>query len=144
MKSSILHAARGPISTEALAETLEVSKRTIDRDVAALQAKRIPTEGEAAVGYVMRRGYVLPPLYFDLEEIEALRVGLMMLRRTGDGSLKRAASRIIQKIYVLQAEDPRLHVSPWGAPLDDPATGCDVLEEDFRDQAAVLHALWSE
>ncbi|NNJ69003.1 MAG: HTH domain-containing protein, partial [Boseongicola sp.] len=92
----LLRAARGPLSAEALAETLEVSKRTIYRDVAALQAMRVPIEGEAGVGYIMRRGYDLPPLNFDLEEIEALRVGLMMLGRTGDGSLERAASRIIQ------------------------------------------------
>lgn len=120
----LLRAARGPVSAQALGETLEVSKRTIYRDVAALQAMRVPIEGEAGVGYVMRRGYDLPPLNFDLEEIEALRVGLMMLGRTGDGSLKRAASRIIQKIDALQAEEPRLHVSPWGAPPDDPAKGC--------------------
>lgn len=79
----ILRAAEGPLTADVIAEQLEVSKRTIYRDIAALQAMRTPIEGEAGLGYVMRRGYDLPPLNFDGEEIEALRVGLAMLTRTG-------------------------------------------------------------
>ena len=128
----LLRGASKPLSAEALGETLEVSKRTIYRDIAALQAMRVPIEGEAGVGYIMRRGYDLPPLNFDVEEVEALRVGLLMLARTGDGSLKKAASRIIWKIEALQAEEPRLHVSPFGAPSDDPEKGC-VSVASLRD-----------
>ncbi|MEO0361899.1 MAG: HTH domain-containing protein, partial [Pseudomonadota bacterium] len=67
----ILRAAGRPVTAETLAERLEVSVRTVYRDVAALQGMRVPVEGEAGVGYMMRRGYDLPPLNFDGEEIEA-------------------------------------------------------------------------
>jgi predicted DNA-binding transcriptional regulator YafY len=58
-----------------LALKLEVSTRTIYRDIVSLQAMQTPIDGEAGMGYMMRRGYDLPPLNFDQEEIEALRVG---------------------------------------------------------------------
>ncbi|MEP3437375.1 MAG: HTH domain-containing protein, partial [Hoeflea sp.] len=79
----ILRAASRPMTAEALSQKLEVSTRTIYRDIAALQMMSTPIEGEAGIGYMMRRGYDLPPLNFDLEEIEALRVGLALLSRTG-------------------------------------------------------------
>ena len=125
----VLRAASQPISAEALADTLEVSQRTIYRDMSALQSMRIPIEGEAGVGYMMRRGYDLPPLNFDREEIEALRVGLRMLTRTGDSALNRAAQRVCEKIDALHEEEDWLQVAPWGAPRDDPVKGCVSLAE---------------
>ena len=119
-----LRAARGPVLAEELAGRLEVSTRTIYRDIAALQAMRVPVEGAAGVGYIMRRGYDLPPLNFDAEEIDALRVGLMMLARTGDSALQKAAERITAKIDALGDLENGLHVAPWGVPVDDPANGC--------------------
>ncbi|GAB5435031.1 helix-turn-helix transcriptional regulator [Falsiruegeria mediterranea] len=120
----ILRAAPGPVTADTLAEQLEVSVRTIYRDIAALQAMRTPIEGEAGLGYLMRRGYDLPPLNFDLEELEALRVGLSMLERTGDSALQQAAKRICQKIEDLHDPAEWLQVAPWGAPLDDAERGC--------------------
>ncbi|MFC4670046.1 helix-turn-helix transcriptional regulator [Seohaeicola nanhaiensis] len=128
----VLRSAARPLTARALAERLEVSERTIYRDIAALQGMRTPIEGEAGVGYVMRRGYDLPPLNFDPEEIEALRVGLAMLARTGDGALQKAAERIRAKIEALSPEADWLQVAPWGAPLDDPALGC-VSKSVLRD-----------
>ena len=58
-----------------LAEKLEVSERTIYRDVRDLMASRVPIEGEAGVGYALRQGFDLPPLMFDEHEIEALVLG---------------------------------------------------------------------
>lgn len=124
-----VRAAKRPVLADELAEALEVSVRTIYRDIAALQAMRIPIEGAAGVGYVMRRGYDLPPLNFDAEEVEALRVGLMLLARTGDSALQKAADRISAKIDGLQGEDPWLQVAPWGAPVDDPQKGCISIAE---------------
>ena len=120
----MLRSANRPVRAEELAEALEVSVRTIYRDVASLQAMKIPVEGEAGIGYVMRRGYDLPPLNFDQEEIEALRVGLQLLARTGDSALQKAAMRISAKIDALQTSDHTLHVAPWGVPMDDPDQGC--------------------
>lgn len=120
----ILRAAPGPVRAEDLADTLEVSKRTVYRDIAALQAMRTPVEGEAGVGYVLRNGYDLPPLNFDEEEIEALHVGLAMLMRTGDGALQQAAARLSRKIADVHASADWLQVAPWGTPPDDPERGC--------------------
>ena len=77
----------------------------------------------------MRRGYDLPPLNFDTEEIEALRVGLLMLARTGDNALQKAAGRVMKKIDALQCDDTRYVVAPWGAPPDDPEKGCISLSD---------------
>jgi len=120
----ILRAARLPVRAEDLADKLEVSKRTVYRDIAALQAMRTPVEGEAGVGYVLRKGYDLPPLNFDQEEIEALHVGLAMLIRTGDGALQQAAARVSRKIVNVHDSADWLQVAPWGAPQDDPDQAC--------------------
>lgn len=120
----ILRAAKKPLTAVTLAEKLEVSPRTIYRDIATLQMMHTPIEGEAGIGYVMRRGYDLPPLNFDQEEIEALRVGLLLLARTGDSHLEKAATRIFEKVDALHGPADWLQVSPWGAPIDDPELGC--------------------
>ena len=64
----ILRAADRPLTAQAMADGLEVTKRTVYRDIATLQAMRVPIEGEAGIGYIMRLGYNLPPLMFDAEE----------------------------------------------------------------------------
>ncbi|MCE8008072.1 YafY family protein [Aestuariivita sp.] len=133
----LLRAADQPLRAEDLGAKLEVSTRTIYRDIAALQAMRTPIEGESGVGYMMRRGYDLPPLNFDREEVEALWVGLSMLTRTGDIALQRAARRICAKIEALHDPADWLQVAPWGAPLDDPDKGCvpmSLLRQAVREE----------
>ena len=119
-----LRTARSPRTAGALAAELEVSSRTVCRDIAILQGLRVPVEGAAGLGYVLRRGYDLPPLNFDQEEVEALRVGLALLARSGDGELLRAAQRVRDKVDALHGPADWLQVAPWGAPLDDPAQAC--------------------
>ncbi|MEM8730525.1 MAG: YafY family protein [Pseudomonadota bacterium] len=136
----ILRAARDPVTAEDLAHRLEVSSRTIYRDIAALQAMRTPIEGEAGLGYIMRRGYDLPPLNFDQEEVEALRVGLALLSRTGDTALMDAACRIGKKIDALQEPAAWLRVAASGAPVDDPDKACvskAMLREAIRDERKI-------
>ena len=133
----LLRAAAHPITAEDLARQLEVSARTVYRDIAVLQTMRTPIEGAAGIGYVMRRGYDLPPLNFDVDEIEALHVGLSMLVRTGDSTLQRAARRVCEKIEALRDRMDWLQVSPWGAPKDDPRrdrTATAVLRNAIRDE----------
>jgi len=103
----ILRGATAPMTAENLAERLEVSARTIYRDISALQAMRTPIEGESGIGYIMRRGYDLPPLNFDEEEVEALRVGLALLSRTGDVSRAslRAAIRSESKLEITYRDE---------------------------------------
>ncbi|MBB4184957.1 putative DNA-binding transcriptional regulator YafY [Sinorhizobium terangae] len=94
----ILRLARKPITAAEIAETLEVTPRSIYRDIAALQAMRVPIEGERGLGYVLRPGFDLPPLMFTIEETEAIVLALALLARTGDEELKAAARRVNQKI----------------------------------------------
>ena len=118
----ILRQARGPITAAQIADRLEVNPRTIYRDIAALQGMRVPVDGAAGLGYVMRRGYDLPPLNFDDDEIEAILVGLGMLTRTGDIALQSAAGRAVEKIAGGLPEErktvshgDRFRVSDWGS-----------------------------
>lgn len=86
------------VTAAELADTLEVSVRTIYRDVADLQASRVPIEGEAGLGYMLRSGYELPPLMFTEDEIEALVFGARMVRAWGDASFTQAADAAVAKI----------------------------------------------
>ncbi|MBF9028871.1 WYL domain-containing protein [Rhodobacterales bacterium HKCCE3408] len=81
-----------------LAERLEVSERTIYRDVADLMKSGLPIDGEAGVGYVMRAGYDLPPLMFTAEEIVALTTGARMVRAWGGAGMARGAESALEKI----------------------------------------------
>lgn len=89
---------RGPMTAQALADELEVSRRTIYRDMLALQASLVPIEGEAGIGYVLRPGYDLPPLMFTVEEVEAIVLGARLARERGDAGLARAADDVLAKI----------------------------------------------
>jgi len=81
-----------------LSEKLEVSERTIYRDVADLIGSGVPIEGEAGVGYVMRAGYEVPPLMFTRSEVAALVVGARMVRAWGGAEQARAAEEALVKI----------------------------------------------
>lgn len=94
----ILRVARRPITAAAIAERLEVTVRSIYRDIAALQAMRVPIDGERGVGYILRPGFDLPPLMFTIEETEAVVLGLALIERTGDRELTEAAKKVANKI----------------------------------------------
>lgn len=81
-----------------LAQAMEVSERTIYRDIAHLQGAGVPIEGEAGMGYMMRDGFDLPPLMFTEEEIVALGVGARMVRTWGGASMARGADSALDKI----------------------------------------------
>jgi predicted DNA-binding transcriptional regulator YafY len=105
-----LRTASRPVTAARLAETLEVTVRTVYRDIAALQARRVPIEGAPGLGYVLRRGFDLPPLMFTLEEVEAIVVGARLLRRTGDLGLQQAAESVLSKITVILPQALREHL----------------------------------
>ena len=110
----ILRNAKGIVTAAQLADALEVNTRTVYRDIADLQARRTPIEGERGLGYILRKSYNLPPLNFDIDEIEAIVVGLSLLSRTGDDGLQRAAARVANKIEAIDDAPARLMVSPYG------------------------------
>jgi predicted DNA-binding transcriptional regulator YafY len=93
-----LRTAPKPMTAQTLADRLEVTTRTIYRDIATLQARRVPIEGAAGVGYVLRRGFELPPLMFTADEIDAISIGVRMLRRLRDPGLQRAAENVLSKV----------------------------------------------
>ena len=93
-----LRAAPHPLTAAAIAEKLEVTVRTIYRDIAALQASRVPIEGAPGLGYVLRRGFDLPPLMFTLEETDAIAIGVRLLRRLRDPKLQKAAESVLAKL----------------------------------------------
>src|SRR5438067_9337472 len=99
-----LRAAAGPLTAAAMAEKLEVTARTIYRDVAALQASRVPIEGAAGLGYMLRRGFELPPLMFTSDEIDAIVVGARHVRRLRDPKLQQAAERVLAKVTAVAPE----------------------------------------
>ena len=119
-----LRGAKRPMTAAALAETLEVTPRTIYRDIAALQASRVPIEGEPGIGYVLRHSFDLPPLMFTLEEVDAIAVGARLVRRIRDKTLQRAAETVLSKVTSIvpeamrdQVAAPALYIAEGSAPL---------------------------
>ena len=97
----IIHALRGrrtALQARQLAETLGVSQRTVYRDVADLQRSGVPIEGEAGVGYVLRKGSDIPPLMFSADELEALVVGTRFVRAFAGARLAESAQAALLKI----------------------------------------------
>ena len=100
-----------PTTAAALAAELEVTPRTVYRDIATLQARRVPIEGAAGVGYVLRKGFDLPPLMFTIDEIEAIAVGARLVRRLKDPKLQEAADTVLAKVTVVVPERLRRHIA---------------------------------
>lgn len=94
----ILRLAKRPVTGAEIATQLEVTVRSVYRDIAALQSMRVPIEGERGIGYILRPGFDLPPLMFSIEEMEAIVLSLALLERTGDVELRQAAKRVTAKI----------------------------------------------
>jgi Predicted transcriptional regulator len=97
----IINALRGrrtALRARQLAETLGVSLRTVYRDVADLQLSGVPIEGEAGVGYVLRKGSDIPPLMFTADELESLVVGTRFVRAFAGVKLAAGAQTALMKI----------------------------------------------
>ncbi|MCU0831546.1 MAG: YafY family transcriptional regulator [Rhizobiaceae bacterium] len=102
----------GRLTTAArLSERLEVSERTVYRDIADLQASGVPVDGAAGVGYILRKGYDLPPLMFTRDELVALVAGARLARAWGGASMARAAEEALAKISAVVPEDARSRLS---------------------------------
>lgn len=102
-----LRRQRVPVSGAALAREVGVSLRTLYRDIAALQAQGARIDGEAGVGYVLRPGYLLPPLMLSVEEVEALVLGARWVAKRGDARLGAAAGNLLAKIGAVLPPDLR-------------------------------------
>jgi len=147
----IVHHLRGRRLTTAaqLAEWLEVSERTIYRDIADLLATGVPIDGEAGVGYRLSPDFDLPPLMFNRNEIEALVIGARMVESWGGPGLAQGARSALAKIATALPSDkrvtlessrlfsPNFFISPqMSAQMDAMRTAIDqhrAVELDYRD-----------
>lgn len=103
----LLRNHRYPVTGAYLAEQLEVSLRTLYRDIASLQAQGAAIEGEAGLGYVLKPGFMLPPLMFTEDELEAFTLGVRWVAKTSDIQLASAANTALQKIAAVLPTDLR-------------------------------------
>ncbi len=102
----VQHLRGGRLTTaKDLAERLEVSPRTIYRDVADLMANGVPIDGEAGLGYMMRDGYDLPPLMFTRAEVTALVAGARLIRAWGGAAMALGAENALDKIETVLPAD---------------------------------------
>lgn len=137
----MLRRYRYPVSGKQLAEELGISLRTLYRDIATLQAQGASIEGEPGVGYVLRPGFMLPPLMFSEEEIEALVLGSRWVARRTDKKLGRAATNVLAKIASVLPEDLR-HQLAFSALLIGPVKT--LIEQDDDKEASIRHAIRKE
>ena len=94
----LLRRRRLIVTAKQMAEKLEISERTVYRDIRDLIQAGTPIAGEAGVGYRLQPGYDLPPLMFDKEEIQALVLGARIVAQFGDPALARASESILSKV----------------------------------------------
>lgn len=146
----ILRLSRKPVTAAEIAAQLEVTIRSIYRDIAALQAMRVPIEGERGIGYILRPGFTLPPLMLSIEETEAIVLGLALLDRTGDTELRRAARQVNRKIAAVVPQPLGQALSAnslhaWGtvAPAPD-AVELALVRRAIRDERKLLIAYRDE
>jgi predicted DNA-binding transcriptional regulator YafY len=106
----VLRRHRFPVSGATLAGELRISLRTLYRDIASLQAHGARIDGEAGLGYVLRPGFLLPPLMFTQEEIEALVLGSRWVAERADSKLAEAARGAIAKVAAVLPADLRVEL----------------------------------
>lgn len=126
-------------TAEWLAQELEVSKRTVYRDIRDLERSGVPVRGEAGVGYRLEKGFDLPPLTFNSSEIEALVLGARMVEAFGDDELARDARAAMTKIQAVVPPPLRRVIErtalfaptwPWSS---DRADGISVVRRALAD-----------
>lgn len=103
----ILRRYRRPVAGAHLADDLGISLRTLYRDIRSLQAQGAAIDGEAGLGYILRPGFMLPPLMFSEDEIEALVLGSRWVGERADPRLGGAARNALAKIAAVLPQDLR-------------------------------------
>jgi predicted DNA-binding transcriptional regulator YafY len=123
----ILRRTPQPATAAALAEELEVSKRTVYRDVSDLMAQRVPIEGSAGLGYVLASDYDMPPLMLTPDEIEAVVLGAQWVAGHSDKVLSNAARDVVAKIATVVPENLRPYII-------EPSVGIKPAIEESEDR----------
>ena len=104
---NVLRRHRRPVSGQMLANEMGISLRTLYRDIASLQAQGATIEGEPGVGYVLKPGFMLPPLMFTPEEVEALVLGSRWVADRADARMRDAALGALARIAAVVPPDLR-------------------------------------
>lgn len=133
----ILRRHRFPVAGTALADELGISLRTLYRDIETLKAQGAHIDGEPGVGYILRPGFMLPPLMFSEEEIEALVLGGRWVAAQTDAPLGKAARNALSKIAAVLPDDLQrsLETSSLLVPSQRPSAGdaeLPVIREAIR------------
>lgn len=106
----LLRCHKFPVSADLLADKLNVSTRTIYRDIVTLQSQGADIEGEAGLGYILKPSFDLPPMMFTMEELEALRLGAEWVAKQANGEFSEAVANALAKISaVLPSEHQAKH-----------------------------------
>lgn len=128
----ILRRSTKPVTASQLAAELEVSQRSVYRDIADLIGQRVPIYGEAGIGYVLDRDFDMPPLMLTPDELEAAVLGAQWVADRGDAVLASAARDLISKIAASVPENlrPFIFESSIGAPTSQGGTadGLDIAQ----------------
>lgn len=132
----LLRQHRYPVSGKLLAEKLDISLRTLYRDIATLQAQGASIEGEPGLGYVLKPGFTLPPLMFSEEEIEALVLGSRWVAKRADDKLQTAAKNALAKISAVLPAPLRYQLESSGL-LIGPAKTKDAHEHEIIIRQAI-------
>ncbi|MFN7096168.1 MAG: helix-turn-helix transcriptional regulator [Gammaproteobacteria bacterium] len=136
----ILRQHRYAVSGQQLAEELGVSLRTVYRDIAKLQSQGADIAGEAGVGFKLKPGFMLPPLMFSEEEIEALVLGSRWVARRADTNLRQAAVKALAKISSVLPAELRYQLESSGL-LVGPAK---IKQSNDNDEILIRHAIRHE
>ncbi|KAA8999399.1 YafY family transcriptional regulator [Affinibrenneria salicis] len=126
----LLRQHRFPVTGAWLAQTLNISLRTLYRDIRTLQEQGATIEGAAGLGYVLRPGFLLPPMMFSEEEIEALALGSRWVAARGDRYLSAAAQTALTKISAVLPEELQRRLDSSGlliGPGEASATSDELL-----------------
>ncbi len=94
----IMRTANGALTAQQIAEKLEISKRSVYRDMAHLIGSGAPIDSEPGVGFMLRDEFDLPPLSFTFEQLEALALGAKTLALIADKDMSAAAKEALAKI----------------------------------------------
>jgi predicted DNA-binding transcriptional regulator YafY len=124
----ILRTYRYPVSGQRLAERMNISIRTLYRDVATLQAQGADIQGEPGMGYILRPGFFIPPLMFSQTEIEAVMLGILWVSTFGDPPLAKAATNALSKIA--EVLPPKMRNGMGAVPLRVGPPGPKSLEKE--------------
>lgn len=126
----ILRTYRYPVSGARLAERLDVSIRTVYRDIATLQAQGAEIEGEPGLGYVLKPGFFIPPLMFTQNEIEALLLGSRWVSQFADAPLSQAAEAALAKITDVLPPASKSSLNSYSLRVGPPLTKS-LMKEDL-------------